>query len=351
VKKVLEEFLNEQQVSALKIGHRRCKEKRFADRMKAILLLNTGFSFQEVAEILLMDDDTVRRYRNIYEEEGIEGLMQDFYIGSSPLLYQIEIAELVKHIENHTYLSAKEVCQWVKEKFNVMYSVSGMTALLHRLNFVYKKPKIVPGKADAEQQKKFVRLYRRIKANKADEDQIYFADGCHPMLNPIAGYGWIKKGTQKEIPSNTGREHLNLNGAYNPQTGEAIVIESQTINAQSTIELFEKIQRKQCQGKIYFISDNARYYRSLFIKEYLRKHHRIKIIPLPVYSPNLNLIERLWHFYKKKILYHTHYENIKKLREATFIFFENLRKYRSELTSLMTENFQIIKPNFSEIYL
>ena len=171
------------------------------------------------------------------------------------------------------------------------------------------------------------------------------------MLNPIAGYGWIKKGTQKEIPSNTGREHLNLNGAYNPETGEAIILESETVTAQATIQLFGKIQRIQTEGKIYFISDNARYYRSRLIKEYLRKHQRIKIIPLPSYSPNLNLLERLWHFYKKKVLYHAHYPNLNQMRDATTIFFRNLKQHKVELKNLMTENFQIIRPNFSKIYL
>jgi len=347
----MEKFLSQQQVTTLRVEHRKCKVKRYADRMKAILLLNSGYSFQQTADILLMDDDTVRRYLNIYEQEGVQGLMIDLYVGSSPLLYENELMDLENHLEEHTYLSAKEICEYVKEKFNVEYKVSGMTALLHRLNFAYKKPKIVPGKADAEQQQKFVRKYRKLKAHKAEEDQIYFADGCHPMLNPIAGYGWIKKGTQKEIPSNTGREHLNLNGAYNPQTGKAIILESETVNAQSTIQLFEKIQRIQTEGKIYFISDNARYYRSQLIKEYVRKHHRIKIIPLPSYSPNLNLIERLWHFYKKKVLYHAHYPNLNQMRDATNIFFRNLKHHKDELKNLMTENFQIIKPNFSEIYL
>ena len=298
-----------------------------------------------------MDDDTVRRYLNIYKEEGVKGLMRDLYVGSQPLLNEWELKLLEKYLEEHVCLSAKEVCEFVKGSFGVKYTANGMTALLHRLGFVYKKPKLVPGKADAEQQKKFLRKYSRIKASKSSEDQIYFADGCHPMHNPIAGYGWIKKGTDKQIPANTGRQHLNLNGAYNPETGKAIIVECEAVNAQSTVELFEKIQQKQNSGKIFFISDNARYYHSIFIKKYLHKHRRIKIVPLPPYSPNLNLIERLWRFYKKHVLYNRYYKNLEEMRWVTSAFFKNLSNYKSELKNLMTEKFQIIEPEFSEIRL
>lgn len=345
----MEPFLSQQQILTLHLEHRQCKVKRYADRIKAILLLNSGYSFEAVAMILLIDDDTIRRYLNIYKEEGVKGLLRDLYVGSKPWLSEKEIVVLEKYLEAHVCLSAKEVCQFVWEQFGKEYTANGMTALLHRLGYVYKKPKIIPGKAEPELQKKFVRKYNKIKASKADEDQIYFADGCHPMLNPIAGYGWIKKGKEKQIPSNTGRQHLNLNGAYNPESGEAIIIDSETINAQSTIQLFEKIQHKQKEGLIFFISDNARYYRAQLLKEYLRKHQRIKIVPLPSYSPNLNLIERLWHFYKKNILYNQYYENLAEMREVTLCFFKNLKYYKSELNSLMAENFQIIKPKFSEI--
>jgi transposase len=347
----LEPFLSRQQIITLKLEHRQCKVKRYADRIKAILMLNSGFSFDQIADLLLMDDDTIRRYLVIYQEEGVKGLMRDLYVGSKPWLFEEELKQLEEFLEEYVCISAKEVCMYVKENFGLEYTVNGMTALLHRMGFVYKKPKIVPGKADPELQKEFVQKYNKIKASKAKEDQIYFADGCHPMLNPIAGYGWIKRGKEKQIPSNTGRQHLNLNGAYNPESLEAIIVDADSINAQSTIELFEKIQRRQKEGKIFFISDNARYYRSRLIKEYLRKHRRIKIIPLPSYSPNLNLIERLWHYFKKNILYNQYYENLSEMRETALYFFKHLKYHKIELEKLMVEKFQIITPNFSETNL
>jgi hypothetical protein len=73
------------------------------------------------------------------------------------------------------------------------------------LGYVYKKPRLIPGKANAEQQREFVEYYQTLKAKKAPDDPIYFMDATHPQHNPIAGYGWIKRGQDHEISSNTGR--------------------------------------------------------------------------------------------------------------------------------------------------
>lgn len=80
-----------------------------------------------------------------------------------------------------------------------------MSQLLRRIGFVYKKTKLVPGKADAEKQRAFVVQYQEFKASKVPEDPIYFMDATHPHHNPIVGYGWIKRGQDHEIRSNTGR--------------------------------------------------------------------------------------------------------------------------------------------------
>ena len=92
---------------------------------------------------------------------------------------------------------------------------------------------------------------------------------------------------------------------------------------------------------IYVICDNARYYRSKAVQEYL-KNSRIKLVFLPPYAPNLNLIERLWKYFKKKILYNRYYETVDEFRAACEEFFRNPRKYHRELRSLLTENFAIV---------
>ena len=166
-------------------------------------------------------------------------------------------------------------------------------------------------------------------------------DGTHPLHNSQLGYGWIGKGKEKFIKANTGRERVNINGAYNVEEHKAIVREDESINAQSTVALMDQIKEQQGEGNIYLIADNARYYRSKLVSEYLQHNERIKIIFLPPYSPNLNLIERLWKWMKKKVTYNMYYEKFSAFREKTMEVLTNIGQYRKELENLMTENFQL----------
>ena len=210
------------------------------------------------------------------------------------------------------------------------------------MGYVYKKPKLVPGKANAEKQGEFIKRYHELKATKASEDTIYFMDAVHPHHNPIAGYGWIKRGQDREIRSNTGRRRLNINGVIDCVKQHAIVRYDDTINAQSTIALFQQIEAQHPDaGKIHIICDNARYYRSRLVTEYL-ENSKIQLEFLPPYAPNLNLIERYWKFFKKKVLYGRYYETFDSFKTACDQFFASTNRYRDALRSLLTDNFQII---------
>ena len=115
----------------------------------------------------------------------------------------------------------------------------------------------------------------------------------------MPAYGWIKRGKEKGVKSNSGRQRIKINGVYSPIDGEIITRNDERINSQSTIELLKTIENKHPElSKIFIIRDNAKYYSSQLVKEYLETS-KIEFIPLPSYSPNLNLIERLWKFFKK----------------------------------------------------
>lgn len=343
------DFLSYHQVSALRREHKLIGTRRHADRVKAILMLNKGRSFEEIADDLILDDDTVRNWYRIFLAEGLEGLKKDYYQGGFSKLDASQLEELDAYVAANVCLSCKAVRAWVKEKWGMEYSDSGMASLLHSLGFSYKKPSIMPGKPPSEEkQREFVGIIESILSNLDTLDQAYFMDAVHPALNPVAGYGWIRKGEEKEIPSNTGREKLGINGAMPVGEAEAIIVESEIVNAQSTMALCDKLQLRQMFGMIIIFADNASYYSCNAMKEYLAANPRVVIVHLPPYCPNLNLIERLWKFYKKKVLCQRYYANLPRMKEVTINFFEHLQGYAEELATLMALNFQIVKSKFSE---
>jgi transposase len=333
--------LSKEQITALEKLHRTLRDKRQADRVKAVIALSKGWSAAQVAEILLFDEKTSRHYFECYQKGGAEALLNDDYRGAEPKLDKCQISELDAYLEDHILPDAKAVAAHIHKQYGVRYSIGGVTDLLHRLGFSYKKPTHFPGKQDPVKQRAFLDEYEQIKANKGENDPIYFADATHPQHNSIPSYGWIKKGSKKPLKANCGRQRLNINGAIDIETLEPVTGFYDTINAESAIDLFGKIEAKHPDAdSIYIIVDNARYYRSCLLSEYV-EGTRIKLKFLPPYSPNLNLIERYWKFFKKKVLNNRYYETFEEFRRACESFFRKRRMYLSELQTLLTENFHI----------
>jgi len=321
--------------------YRSLRDKRHADRAKGVIALSRGWSAAQVAEILLFDEKTSRHYFERYQQGGPKALLDDHHSGAELKLDTHQMSKLESYLEEHILPDAKSVIAHIDKQYGVRYSVIGVTDLLHRLGFYYKKPTHVPGKQDPAQQQAFHKEYEHLKANKGENDPIYFADATHPQHNSIPSYGWIKKGQEKELKANCGRQRLNINEAINIETLEPTTGFYDTINTDSAIDLFAKIEAKPPDSNvIYVIVDNDRYYRSRLLKKHL-KGTKIKLIFLPPYSPNSNLIERYWKFFKKKVLNNRYYETFEEFKRACESFFRKRKKYMPELQMLPTENFHI----------
>ncbi len=145
-----------------------------------------------------------------------------------------------------------------------LYTLSGMTALLHRLGSVYKQAPLEPGKHPSpDDQQACVANYEQLKADRAQDDVIYCVDAVHPQHHPIMGCGWIKRGQEPTIPSNTGRQRLHIQGAINSAKLSAEVRLDDTINAASTIALLQQLAAANpAADRSSVICDNARYYQA-----------------------------------------------------------------------------------------
>ena len=333
--------LSTKEIAELEQTHRSLRDKRQADRVKAVIALSKGWSAAQIADILLFDEKTSRHYFDRYQQGGLQALLDDNYSGAEPKLDTHQMSELEDFLEDPILPDAKSVINHIDTQYRVLYSVSGVTDLLHRLGFSYKKPTHVPGKQDPAKQQAFLEEYEQIKAAKGENDPIYFTDATHPQPNSVPAYGWIKTGQEKELKANCGRQRLNINGAINIETLEPTTGFYDTINADSTMDVFYKIEAKHPDAEtIYIIADNARYYHACLLKDHL-EGTKIQLIYLPPYSPNLNLIERYWKFFKKTVMHNHYYETFEQFKQACKSFFRKRKNYLPELQNLLTENFHI----------
>ena len=337
-------FLTYEEFVSLKQLHRSLKNKKAADRVKVLIMLHLGFTPTQISQALMLDETTLSRYVKTFKEKGVEGLLEVKYAGGKTRLTLCQEQELKVYLKENITRTAKEVVDYIFLTYKVNYSIIGTTKLLHRLGFTWKKPKIVPGKANKEKQEEFLKTYNSLKESLNINDQIYFLDSTHPEHNTKPSYGWILKGkaNDKFVKTNTGRERLNLNGALNFQGKVALVLDEETINKKATIHLLETIKEKQKKGKVYLVLDNASHHHAKEVKRWVLHHPRFKLVFLPVYSPNLNLIERLWRFFHNKVTYNHYFETFKEFRDETLKFFKNLKQYDKELSTLLTDNFQLV---------
>ncbi len=266
------------------------------------------------------------------------------YLGRNNSLSLVELDELEQELRSKIYPTTSAIIVYVKKTFGVNYSVSGMTNLLKRLGFSFKKPQAVPGKANAEAQREFLSKLEELKQAKNQAAPILYLDSTHPQHNSHPDYGWLPKGENTQLKTNTGRKRVTLNGALDSETHDILVREDNILNAENTIRFFKTIEKNYpLSTNIYLVLDNAGYYKGKKIKEFLETS-RIKLLYLPAYAPNLNLIERVWKFFKKKVLANAYYESFTEFRIACRKFFHKRvwRSHKTELDSLLTNNFQII---------
>ncbi len=159
------------------------------------------------------------------------------------------------------------------------------------------------------------------------------------MLAPFLGVLWST--TRLFIQAPSGRKRYNVLGALNAVTHElTMVTNDEYINAKSIMELLNKIAAQKIDVPITLILDNARYQKCKVVWE-LAERLGIEILYIPPYSPNLNLIERLWKFVKKECLYSVYYENFTLFKKAIMKCLEKTHTtHKKELDSLLTWKFQ-----------
>jgi transposase len=321
---------------------------RLARRANALVLLDAGWNCQEVAGALLLDDDTIRTWHNLFVSDGIEGLAR-FETGGSPCqMNDAQLEEIKAWVTATLPRSTRQIGAFIKKRFAIVYeSRSGLIALLHRLGLEYHKPDLIPSKLNEEKQKNFIAEYDNLLNSLADNEAVLFADAVHPTHAARAAGCWAPKQETLAIGQTSGRQRINIHGAINLETGQTRMIEVLTVDAVSTIRLLESIEALYpLLVLIHVFLDNARYHHAKLVQEWLaRPGCRIKLHFVPSYCPHLNPIERLWGLMHRNITHNTCYATCRQFADATLGFLrEKVPRNWANFCDSVTDNFRVINP-------
>ncbi len=321
-----------------------CRGKAGYVPVTVLLMLDHGRSAAAIAQDLGLDESTVHRYAQTCQQQGLATLLAKAAPGYAGRLSSVQVAELRAEIGRTLYTDCRQLVDWLATTTGITYSISGLTDLLHRLGFCYKLTTAVPCQADAAAQTAFVTdtLAPLLAAAEAGQAVVYFADAAHPTHNTRATYVWTEKGQQRPLLTVSGRERVNLNAALNALTPTQVHLdETDCVNAQSTQRLYQKLLAAHPEGPVYVICDNARYYKNKDLTAWLTDTRLVQVF-LPTYSPNLNLIERLWKFLRQKVIDTQFYRTKGAFKTAVLSFFDRLDEFGPALASLMSLRFHLI---------
>jgi len=321
---------------------------RVTRRANALVLLDDGWSCQQVAHALLFDDDTIRGWSKLFEQRGIAGLTSFDIGGSASYLTAKQEDDLKAWVGAALPRTTRQIGAWIEKEFGVVYQGrSGLIALLHRLGLEYHKPDIIPRKLDEGKQKAFIESYDNLLNSLADNEAVVFADAVHPTHAVRPCGCWAPKQNQLAIEQTSGRQRINIHGAINLETGQTRMIEALTIDAASTIRLLESIAALYPMlALIHVFLDNARYHHARLVQEWLaRPGCRIKLHFIPSYCPHLNPIERLWGVMHKHVTHNKCYATCSQFADATLGFLrEKVPRNWASLCDSVTDNFRVINP-------
>jgi transposase len=183
-------------------------------------------------------------------------------------------------------------------------------------------------------------LKPRLHEAEAGKRHVFFVDAAHMVYGTFLCCLWSF--ARLFVRAASGRQRFNVLGAWNAMSRELIALTNTTVvNTETMCELLRKVAAQGLSGPITLVLDNARYQRNAVVQA-LAASLGIELLYLPSYSPNLNVIERLWRFVKREALYGRYHATFANFQAAIQ---DTLRQvsttHKDKLASLMTLNFQV----------
>ena len=315
---------------------------RSRKKLMAIRMHDLDVPAGNIAKFLNVSDDTITNYLKLYLEQGLKGILENRYYQPTS---QVEpfMDEIRRSLDEQPVSTAKEGAQRIKELSKIELSESQACRIMKKLGMKYRKAAGIPGKANPQLQLDFLadELLPRLEEAQEGERRVFFVDAAHFVHGSFLGMIWCFQ--RLFIPTSSGRKRYNVLGAVETRNHDLVTIRTtENINAETICQLTELIHDKYKGQSITLVMDNASYQHNKKVAEFA-EGLGIELLFLPTYSPNLNLIERVWKLVKSKCMRNKYFETFKKFRDAIDEYVDSLNgPNRNLLKSLVTEKFQTL---------
>src|SRR5436305_2685022 len=324
-------------------------DRRVYQRLTAVLAVAADNTREEVAALLGVSLSQLGEWLRVFRNEGLEALCETHNKGDPGNLTASQIDQLKSQVSTGCFRNSDQIRHWVEATFGVRYSSSGIKDLLKRVGVSYHKVTGFLWKADPDKQHAFVkriaRHQRETQRQDAPRTRRYYVDACHPIWGLDLVYCcWLLLGQRFLVGMGSGRKRLNILGAYCPDDHEYIDyrLTRDNINGEQFVNFLRLLRSMHPEVERFILYvDGARYYGSAVVKAWLKRHPEFLLSEIPAYSPNVNLIERMWKFLRAKALCRWH-KTFADMQAAVSEVLDHLEGYQDELRTLMTETFHII---------
>jgi len=238
----------------------------------------------------------------------------------------------------------KEFSRLIFELTGVSRGLTQIRKFIHQIGFKYLQTDPV-----RQRQWKEKTLEPAIEEAEKGECHLFFCDVAHFVLSPFVCRIWSL--TRKFVKASAGRNRINVLGAVNAVTKDIVTLINDTfIDANVVMAFLWQIRETYADKPIKIVLDNARYQHCKAVIQ-VAQSMDVELLFPPPYSRNLNIIERLWKFTKKKILNGEYYQTPKKFHDAIRGFFDTVgTKYQAEIENLLTLNFQLFDDSNAQNY-
>ena len=315
-------------------------------KMLVLWLLHCGLTRQKAALVSGTGRATVQRYVAAFRDGGLDGLRH--WGVSGPVSDLAAHAQAIKaEFTDKPVRSTAEACERIERLTGIRRQPTQVRKVLKDLGLRWRRVRAIPippKKTLGEHvagQAEFLegQLRPRLDGAVAGKEHVFFVDAAHFVFGTFLCCLWSF--VRLHVRAASGRQRFNVLGAFNAVTRELLAVMNTTVvNTETMCELLHKIAAQGLVGKVSVVLDNARYQRNKVVQA-LAESLKIDLLFLPSYSPNLNLIERLWRFTKKEALYGRYHATFADFKAAIEDTLSGLpTKHKAKLASLMTLNFQ-----------